>query len=216
MGVRKVSECIKPVLDEFVNAAKGNIDVGFWKSWFKEGGGSGGPFISGHVNAFFPYVGSDNKRNQHMGTSSRCHGNALSVFNQSISKVPFIWNYYDDILPMEFAGGIIGLLQDDQNCVRCAFGWAVRDESVPLSNYPIERLVKDMVIHHKDGRKGLLKRAEAEHWDHNPDDKQLYEVQIEWDGGKMQTINRWSFNELFVKQAATDVSDRILDAYPKE
>lgn len=219
-GLSWWTDHLKPVLDQFVLAAKGEVDVGFWKSWYKEGGGSGGPFISGHVNAFFPYVNSTNKRNEYLGTYRPTtvgdrfnsidmgHGNTLSDYNQSISKVPFIWNYYDSILPMEFIGGLIGLTQDNQGAVSCAFGWAVRDESVPLSNYPIERLVKDMVIH-KDGKPGLLKKAEAEHWDNAPDDKQLYEVKIEFDG-VIRTFHKYEFDKLFVKESVSDVSKKEL------
>ncbi|MCK9567375.1 DUF4419 domain-containing protein [Candidatus Pacearchaeota archaeon] len=208
-GLSWWTDHLKPVLDQFVLAAKGEIDVSFWKSWYKEGGGSGGPFISGHVNAFFPYVDSRNERNKYMGTYTPqkvMGGNTLSDFNQSLSKVPFIWNYYDSILPMEFIGGLIGLTQDDQGAVRCAFGWAVRDEAVPLSNYPIEKLVKDMVIHH-DGKAGLLKKAEAEHWDHSPDDKQLFEVKIEFDG-VLRTFRQYEFGKLTVKTPVTDVQDK--------
>jgi hypothetical protein len=200
-GLSWWTDHLKPVLDQFILAAKGEIDIGFWKSWYKEGGGSGGPFISGHVNAFFPYVGSDNSKNKYIGTCPSYHGNTLSSFNQSISKVPFIWDYFDKKYPMEFVGGLVGITQDDLGCVRGAFGWAVRDESVPLSNYPIEKLVKDMVIHNKDGGAGLLRRAEAEHWDHAPDDKQLYEVQIEWKDG-LKTHKRWDFDKLFIKESA--------------
>jgi len=215
-GLSWWTDHLKPVLDQFVLAAKGEVDIGFWKSWYKEGGGSGGPFISGHVNAFFPYVDSRNERNKYMGTytpqkvgdrySMGMGGNTLSDFNQSLSKVPFIWNYYDSILPMEFIGGLIGLTQDDQGAVRCAFGWAVRDEAVPLSNYPIERLVKDMVIHN-EGKAGLLKKAEAEHWDHSPDDKQLFEVKIEFDG-VLRTFHKYEFDKLMVKSPITDVKDK--------
>jgi len=217
-GLSWWTDSLKPVLDQFVLAAKGNIDVSFWKSWYKEGGGSGGPFITGHVNALFPYVGSGNKKNSCMGiyrpqkvgdkySRNFERGNTLSSFNQSISKVPFIWNYFDTIYPMEFAGGLIGISQDDQGSVRCEFGWAVRDESVALSNYPIEKLIKNMVIHDKDGNSGLLKKAETEHWDNAPEDKQLYEVQIEWNG-VLKTHHRYSFTELFIKETVNDALNR--------
>ena len=146
-GLSWWTDHLKPVLDHFVRAAKGDVDVSFWKSWYKEGGGSGGPFISGHINALFPYIGSDNRRNNCMGTYTpkkvgfllndfgknikpmdfefEGHGNTLSSFNQSISKVPFVWSYYDSNLPMEFVGGLVGVTQDEKGAVKCAFGWAV-------------------------------------------------------------------------------------------
>jgi hypothetical protein len=197
-GLSWWTDYLKPVLDKLVETAKGNVDVDFWKSWYKEGGGSGGPFISGHVNALFPYIDSDNRRNECMGTG-RHHENTMSSFNQSISKVPFIWKYNGTTFPMEFVGGLIGLSQNDQGAVQCSFGWAVRDEAVPISNFPLENFVKDMVIY-KDGKPGILKKLEVEHWDNKPDDKQLYEVKIEFDG-KLETFRRYDFKSLFVKSS---------------
>jgi hypothetical protein len=206
-GLSWWTDYLKPVLDQFVRAAKGDIDLDFWKSWYKEGGGSGGPYISGHVNALFPYVGSDIQRNKYMGGKGRFgDGNCLSDFNQSLSKVPFIWKYYDSIFPMEFVGGLVGLSQDDQGSVRCSFGWVVRDQSVPLSNYPIKNLIKDMVIHDSNGNAGLLKFAEAEHWNHS-DDKQLCEVKIEFDG-KIKSYDKWELGKLFVKTPIKNVGEK--------
>lgn len=218
-GLSWWTDYLKPVLDKFVETAKGNIDLDFWKSWYKEGGGSGGPFISGHVNALFPYIKSNNERNKYMGTHQPnkvgslyeidfAHGNTLSAFNQSISKVPFIWNYYSTIFPMEFVGGIIGISQNDKGAIECSFGWAVRDEAVPLTNYPLERFFKDMVINHKNGKVGLLKKLEVEHWDHKPDDKQLYEVQIEFDG-KIETYKKYDFGKLFVKSTVNACGENL-------
>jgi hypothetical protein len=201
-GLSWWTDHLKPVLDQFVLAAKGDFDPDFWKSWYKEGGGSGGPFITGHVNTLFPYVGSRSAKNEYLGKNGRyVHGNSMKSFTMSLSKVPFVWDYFGTKLPMEFIGGIVGLTQDNDGSVRCAFGWGVRDEAVPLSNYPMEKLTKDMVIHNKNGDSGLLKRAEAEHWDDAPDDKKLYEVQIEWEKDGLKKHN-W-FEDLFVKEAAS-------------
>jgi hypothetical protein len=196
---------LKPVLDQLVLSSKGEIDIGFWKSWYKEGGGSGGPFITGHINALFPYVGKESKRNEYMGKTYYRFGfgNTLASFTKSISQVPFVWSYYGTKYPMEFAGGIVGLTQNDKGAIRCAFGWSVRDEAVPLTNYAMERLTKDMIIHDKNGKAGKLKRAEAEHWDHNPKARELYEIQIEFEDGELKTYNKYELNRLFVKTPAS-------------
>lgn len=197
-GLSWWTDYLKPVIDQFILAAKGNPNIDFWKSWYKEGGGSGGPFISGHINALFPYVGKTNKRNKYMGTCSIHDGNTLSQFNQSISKVPFIWSYLGSILPMEFSGGLVGITQNAQGCVNCSFGWAVRDESVPVSNYPLELFSKDMIIYDKNGNAGLLKFAEVEHGYFNPDDKTLCQLDIEFNGIIKKYL--YDFDELYIKK----------------
>ncbi len=44
------------VLDQFVAASQGTADPAFWKNFYKYSGQSGGPYITGHVVNFFPYI----------------------------------------------------------------------------------------------------------------------------------------------------------------
>jgi hypothetical protein len=44
------------VLKKFSSAAKGEVDTKFWENFYKQTGGSGGPFVSGAVNVFYPYL----------------------------------------------------------------------------------------------------------------------------------------------------------------
>lgn len=186
-----------PITEEFIRSAKGNPDLEFWKSWYKEGGGSGGPFITGHVNKFFPYLDTYNgiKKN---GLDSP-HGPTMNQYPKGFSKVPFVWNYYNIKYPMQFIGGIIGIEAVDNGAVRGAFGWAVQDEAVNLTNYPMEYMVKDMIIHSKDDI-GKLKVADADEW--QPGDRKLTEVQIEWEKGGLKTHRRYDLKKFYVKKAA--------------
>ena len=47
-----------PVLDQFVAASRGDVDLFFWRSFYKLSGQSGGPYITGHVLNLFPYRAS--------------------------------------------------------------------------------------------------------------------------------------------------------------
>ncbi|WP_309722092.1 DUF4419 domain-containing protein [Armatimonas sp.] len=46
-----------PVLDQFVAASRGESDETFWQNFYKWNAGSGGTSITGHLTAFFPYLG---------------------------------------------------------------------------------------------------------------------------------------------------------------
>ncbi|MEZ4298414.1 MAG: DUF4419 domain-containing protein [Polyangiaceae bacterium] len=50
------TESLLPVIDQFIAAFDGQIDVSFWRSIFKLNDNSGHPFITGWINALFPYL----------------------------------------------------------------------------------------------------------------------------------------------------------------
>jgi len=52
------TDLLLPVLDQFVAASRGDIDTEFWRAFYKEEGGSGGPYIGGYIVTFFPYLAS--------------------------------------------------------------------------------------------------------------------------------------------------------------
>ncbi|MBC7864605.1 MAG: DUF4419 domain-containing protein [Bacteroidia bacterium] len=47
---------IKPIIHKIIETLSGNIDKSFWESIFKETNASGGPYMSGWISNFFPYV----------------------------------------------------------------------------------------------------------------------------------------------------------------
>lgn len=60
-GLRKYNlswwvDQIIPCIDNFVKAFQGKVDNTFWNSIYKENNISGGPFITGWIAKFFPYV----------------------------------------------------------------------------------------------------------------------------------------------------------------
>lgn len=126
-----------PVLDKFVESAGGDVDKAFWSNIIKRGGGSGGPYISGWVNAFFPYLKED-KRNQGQAKVNRhmdwqkpydgFGGNHPGDYPESSATCPFTWNYYGTDYKMEFAAGVVGISQDPTTlALTPEIGWAVAD-----------------------------------------------------------------------------------------
>lgn len=165
-----------PVLDQFVEASRGNIDQHFWQEFYKLDGGSGGPYIHGHVVNLFPYFGSRHlpdttllaelefylrQKNPPFTEAQIAYhlaeyqqrlqrgevkssglypnpflGNTGTEFNamktnsvsSCVSAVPFIWNYFGQMFPMEFIAGFVGTAQDEETlALRPEIGWAVRE-----------------------------------------------------------------------------------------
>lgn len=114
-----------PVLDQFVAAAEGKQDIKFWDEMYKLDGGSGGPHCSGWINTLFPYLDKGRKNHTLEGMG---YGVTMDNYPNSLSKVPFKWQYYTNTHDMEFIGGIIGVNQNPDTLeVQPSLGWAVRD-----------------------------------------------------------------------------------------
>lgn len=127
------------VLHQFVRASKNDIDKNFWSSFYNYDGRSGGPYITGAINVFFPYltIGKgaktlnpnawediSQKRRQTWGG-----GPTLDKFPRGLSKVPFIWNYYNQELPYNLFGGFVGVKQDEATRgLEPVLGWGVAEE----------------------------------------------------------------------------------------
>ncbi len=136
-------ERLRPVLGQFVAAAGGDVDRGFWESIYKWRGpkGSGSPHVTGWVLDLFPYVVNPQakwparggpavpplRRNPWLGVRAGHHGPGRDDFPGLPSRAPFRWLYYDTVFEMEFVGGLVGVRQDpDTLCLRPEVGWAVR------------------------------------------------------------------------------------------
>jgi DNA-directed RNA polymerase subunit RPC12/RpoP len=140
------------ILQYFVRAFDGPLsqeDQKFWQSIYHQGGGSGGPFVTGWIQFFFPYVEdwkspgkytcqnstvlkwgerpASELRHRDTGFDSH-HGPTVDSVPPSLSKVDFKWSYYEQEFPMEFVAGLLGYSQDPETLViRPSIGWAVRD-----------------------------------------------------------------------------------------
>jgi hypothetical protein len=125
-----------PVLDQFVKAASGAPDRAFWQSMYKQHDESGGPYVTGWINALFPYLagGRPGKagivRNGHAltwsGDIGGGEGPTLGRFPRGLSSVPLAWDYLGTVFPMTLQAGFVGISQDPETrAVQPAIGWAV-------------------------------------------------------------------------------------------
>ena len=123
---------LKPVLDQFVDAASGKPDKSFWSRIYKLNMRSGGPFVQGWVITFFPYLGSTEPiRNTGLGSwrDDQYRGIRTSRFHHGVRAIPFTWQYHGVDLPMHFFAGFMGSSQHQTSlAIRPEIGWAVCDD----------------------------------------------------------------------------------------
>src|SRR5262245_58191600 len=152
---------LRPILGQFVAAAGGDVDVGFWESIYKWQGsrGSGSPHLSGWVVNLFPYlVNPEAKRyarwggggvavpalcrNPWIGRSGK-GGPGRDDFPALPARAPFRWHYLDRVFAMEFVGGLVGVRQDEATLgLRPEVGWAVREARAGASGTRGDRTVE--------------------------------------------------------------------------
>lgn len=138
-----------PVLDQFVAASKGHLDEVFWEEMYKIRDDSGGPYISGWVNSLFAYHTKGYNGVAYVETpipnpyldmsKTHFHGPTTSSFPLGMTRVPWKWNYYGEMIDMEFLGGFVGIAQDPETfAVRPALAWAVRNPGVTPERKPFQ------------------------------------------------------------------------------
>ncbi len=145
------TEALAPILDEFVAASRGRVNARFWQSIYKQDSGSGGPYTTGWITAFFPYLkdwqtGRASHKNPWLaggGTKLQellyppatsdahrfGHGPTTEAFPSGLARAPFLWNYLNRSFEMEFLGGFVGVRQEAELLqLRPEIGWAVREQ----------------------------------------------------------------------------------------
>jgi hypothetical protein len=150
-GLNWWTRVLVPILDEFVAAARGECNLRFWQSIYKLGSESGGPYASGWMTAFFPYLKDwqtllPTQKNPWLerGVSTlqefldgpvstsqeiwTATGPRIEEIPGGLSRAPFLWKYRDRSYEMEFLGGFVGIQQDRSTLrLRPEIGWAIRE-----------------------------------------------------------------------------------------
>ena len=83
---------LMPILDQFVDAASGKIDVNFWCDMYKRNNSSGGPYITGWIVTLFPYAGGGKRRNAYLEDWNKEYvfgGMKTSSFTRGVVYTPF-------------------------------------------------------------------------------------------------------------------------------
>ncbi|KKP67337.1 MAG: hypothetical protein UR66_C0004G0085 [Candidatus Moranbacteria bacterium GW2011_GWE1_35_17] len=119
-----------PVLRKIEQQASGEpLDTQFWSSLYKFNSESGTDLFNGWIAAFVNYVQTApqeayGNRPADAGTihpkhetlydwekepNFRNYGIAVGSIPTQISVAPFIWHYFEEELPMQFVGGVLGV-----------------------------------------------------------------------------------------------------------
>ena len=117
------------VLEKFVNTSQDlhdgttdSIDLEFWNSMVKVGGGSGGPYYSGWISKMFPYFGSE-KFIRNDFTRRFTSGSIPS----GISTVDMMWKYYGLDVPLKLHSGVMGCAVNKFGSLRPEMLFCVED-----------------------------------------------------------------------------------------
>lgn len=125
---------LNPIIDEFIHVKDGKVNHVFWESIYKVNGGSGGPYISGWLPKFFPYLNTNENKprlNKYVNNEPHSFYDGLSTndFYNGMSQADFTWDYHGTKFKMEFLAGFIGVKQDNVSLsLRPEIGWAVREQ----------------------------------------------------------------------------------------
>lgn len=122
---------LAPAIVQLMKSCQGNPDMDFWNNCYKEGGGSGGPHISGWINTLYPYLINykgetfvNERLDWRAASGGWGNGNHSSHFPASVGVAPVLWHYYAAEYPLEFRAGIMGA-SFENDVLRPLVGWAV-------------------------------------------------------------------------------------------
>jgi len=133
--LQKWCNTLRNIITQFIDAYDNKIDQDFWNSLYKFREISGGPYVTGWINALFLFVRNSSSKklelNKYAFGDFEHADNELKQFPKGISKTPFVWSYFGQKLNMEFMGGIVGATWDSKlQALVPRFGWAVVEEAV--------------------------------------------------------------------------------------
>lgn len=136
LGLREWRESLDAIFDHFVKAASGEVTTKFWREIYKHEDASGGPRISGWINAFIPFLGDRGTASRNalafLGNHRAKHafdGVGISSIPPGLSSAPFNWVLLGEPRPMSFVAGFTGVAQAPDGTVRPRLGWAVADRT---------------------------------------------------------------------------------------
>jgi hypothetical protein len=120
-----------PILDQFVESYRANVNHSFWQSMVKlrnSGGGSGSySFISGWMQIFFPYLASGQLNvNLRPWQDMYFNGPEPGNFPSIICTAPIEWNYHGTNHTLDLNAGINAVSQREEDGMLCPeIGWYV-------------------------------------------------------------------------------------------
>ena len=137
---------LKPILDQFVEAASGKVDVEFWRRIYKLKQAYGTHSVNGWILDLFPYIRDGRTKNHCLGTwksipmedkedkggfSFGIREGDLSTrsFPPGVVSAPFVWKIRGKEYNMRFFAGFMAATQNSKTlAIQPEIGWAVADD----------------------------------------------------------------------------------------
>ena len=137
---------LKPILDQFVDAASGRVDVEFWRRIYKLKEAYGTHSVNGWILDLFPYIRDGRTKNHCLGKwktismedkedkggfSFEIEEGELSTesFPPGVVSAPFVWKIRGKEYNMKFFAGFMAATQNSKTlAIQPEIGWAVADD----------------------------------------------------------------------------------------
>lgn len=165
-GIDNWINSLEPIIQKFIDVSENKIDKTFWENIFKRKDESGGPYITGWIIKFFPYINDGSQKmilNPYINKEPKefMEGLETNQFNNGLSRASFTWNYFGKIYEMEFLAGFVCIKQDKKTLtLRPEIGWLVKDKYDSKKKVEINKLGKNKntktIESFKDYRKYIL------------------------------------------------------------
>merc|ERR1711933_12189 len=146
-----------PVLDQFVESYKGNVNHSFWQTMVKLRGTSGSgafSFISGWMQILFPILDTgEMNQNLRPWQDMYFEGPEPEHFPDIVSSAPVDWEYLGESFELNLHAGVMGCSQDQTSgALMPVISWFVshtqQSPEVRLAKVKIE--LQDLLLGHKD------------------------------------------------------------------
>lgn len=131
IGMFEWADHLKPIIEEFIEASKGNVDKTFWNSFYKFNNECGDASISGWILNFFPYNTKGDLRHFIQAKSSDIlehvpDSDPNMSFPSGRNYLPFVWRQKNNSAKMRFEAGFMGISQDPKTlALKAEINWAV-------------------------------------------------------------------------------------------
>lgn len=131
IGMNEWADHLTPVIDEFVNASKGEVNKHFWNSFYKFNDECGDAKITGWILNFFPYNKKGGVREfvkYKAGEDFKLvpHSDPNISFPSGRNFLPFKLKKDGEINEMRFEAGFMGVSQNPETlALKAEINWAV-------------------------------------------------------------------------------------------
>lgn len=152
---------LAPIIDQFVRAAAGDVDVSFWRRIYNPADAYGGEIITGWVTRLYPYVkqgGTLDARNpmldlpidepKHRTSKSNTHYRGPGLRSDSVpAAVSRVTVHIVDQIAREqksvaLVGGVTAVAQDEDGALRPITGWHL-EHATPSMSELVERIAAE-------------------------------------------------------------------------